>query len=288
LQLIQPVASAHSITVESELAPVRSIYVRADPQRLKQVLLNLLSNAVKYNKTGGKVSVTVALPSDGRARVSIADTGYGIPEESLHLLFVPFERLDAAATGIEGTGLGLALSLTLTEAMGGEMGVSSVLGEGCTFWVELSITEPAALLERSRFDEQVVALKPYPHAPTILYVEDVRANVSLIEAVLARRPGAHLISAMLGEVGLGLAQEHQPELILLDLHLPDMDGLEVLRRLRADPRTADIPVIVLSADATNRQRDALLRLGATKYLTKPVGVQNLLSVLDELVGPDVA
>jgi signal transduction histidine kinase len=283
-ELIRPLADSHEVSLESDLAQAKSMYVMADPQRLKQVVINLLSNAIKYNKPGGRAQVSVDTVND-RARISISDTGPGIAPDALSKLFVPFERLDAGGRGIEGVGLGLALSRSLTHAMGGELEVESVVDEGSTFWIELPIGEPEAVAEEVAHVSKRMAVRSYAEPRTVLYVEDVVANVQLIEAVLERRPGARLMSAMLGSSGMDLAREHHPDLVLLDLHLPDIEGLEVLRRLREDEATRDIPVVILSADATKRHLDELLNAGAARYLTKPIGVRALLEVMDDLLGP---
>jgi signal transduction histidine kinase len=284
IELIKPLADSHQVLLESDLARAKSTYVMADPQRLKQVVINLLSNAIKYNRPNGRAQLAVE-EMDGAARISVSDTGSGIDESAIRKLFVPFERLDAAGRGIEGVGLGLALSRSLMKAMGGTLDVESVVGEGSTFWIELPTTEPGAVVEEAAHESKRMAVRSYSGPRTILYVEDVVANVQLIEAVLERRPGTKLISAMQGTSGMDLAREHKPDLILLDLHLPDMDGLDVLRRLHGEEGTRDIPVVILSADATRRQLDVLLEAGATRYLTKPIGVRALLEVMDDLLGP---
>ncbi len=283
-ELIRPLADARGLTMDIELGPAKALYVSADPQRLKQACINLLSNAIKYNLPDGRVVLEVEHIGEERIRISISDTGIGLSSESLARLFTPFERLSAPSLGIEGTGLGLALSRTLIEAMGGAMGVHSSVGEGSTFWIELPLTQPALLIEEERGTGQVASVRPYTGSPCVLYIEDVVANVQLVEEVMRRRPGARLISAMLGGVGLDLAREHHPDLILLDLHLPDIDGAEVLRRLRADEATRGIPVVILTADATMRQLEELLAAGAARYLTKPISVAKLLEVLDQFLG----
>jgi len=282
--LLRPIATSRGIVLEHGSWRAGKGYVLADRQRLTQILINLTSNAIKYNRPHGTVSVTVQERPHDRIRISVTDTGPGLPAGDLARLFVPFERLHAAGTSVEGTGLGLALSRDLAVAMGGELGVDSEVGVGSTFWVELSSAEPSVVQERDRADIGEIATVRYSNTKTILYVEDLVANVQLVESILARRPDARLIPAMLGGLALDLAGEHRPDLVLLDLHLPDIGGDEVLRRLRQDPVTAAVPVIVFSADATQRQTEELLAAGATAYLTKPIGVRDLLDAIDAALG----
>jgi signal transduction histidine kinase/CheY-like chemotaxis protein len=278
-ELMRPLAEAHSIVLHADPDRSSSWHVLADTQRLKQVLINLVSNAIKFNQPGGSASISVD-PVDGRVRISVVDTGRGLDESSLARLFVPFERLDAAAVGVEGTGLGLALSRSLVEAMGGRLDVASTPGEGSTFTVELGRGEPPAVELTAADQAPVLAERRYASERSILYVEDTVANVRLIEEILTRRPSVRLLPAMFGGIGVELAREHLPDLILLDLHLPDLDGEAVLAQLQEDERTRAIPVVILSADATRRQLEPLLAGGAREYLTKPIGVTRLLEVVD--------
>jgi CheY-like chemotaxis protein len=264
--------------------PIGAGYVLADNQRLKQVLINLLSNAIKYNRDGGEVRIAVQPTGTNRLRISVADMGQGIETESLAKLFTPFERLSAAGSAVEGTGLGLALSRSLVQAMGGNIGVESTPGEGSTFWVDVELSEPAAVERVSGEDRELLAVRSYPGERRLLYIEDTVANLRLIEEILERRPAVRLLPAMMGQLGLELAREHRPDLILLDLHLPDLGGEEVLALLKADEKTRDIPVVILTTDATERQLESLLATGARAYLTKPIGVLRLLEVVDDLIG----
>lgn len=283
LDLIRPLAAQRSIKIEHSLFEDGQ-HVMADRQRLKQVLLNLLSNAVKYNRDGGSVTIAYHERPGELLRLSVADTGPGISPSDRARIFVPFERLQAAQAAVEGTGLGLALSKGLVEAMGGTIGVESTEGQGSTFWVELQQAVPAA----EEFAEmEATKMAAQDGAPrrirTILYVEDNISNLKLIEHAMTRRPDIRLITAMLGRLGLDLAREHRPDLILLDLHIPDLRGDELLRQLREDPRTKDIPVIMLTATATPKEVERLTAAGARAYLTKPVDIKALFGKLDEIL-----
>jgi CheY-like chemotaxis protein len=215
-------------------------------------------------------------------RIQVADTGPGIAPEAMDQLFVPFERLGSEQTGVEGAGLGLPLSKRLAEAMGGILDVATTVGQGSRFFVELPRAEgPMQRAQRQQELEESAQPEPEPASElTVLYIEDNLSNLQLVERVLSRRPGVRLISAMRPQLGLDLAAEHDPDLVLLDLHLPDMPGQEVLRRLRAEPRTAKVPVVVLSADARPNLIKDLLAQGVRAFLTKPLDVKELLELLN--------
>jgi signal transduction histidine kinase/ActR/RegA family two-component response regulator len=283
LELVRPLSTARGVHLDP-VPPAGSQHVHADHQRARQVLLNLLSNAIKYNHPGGKVSITTSEQPEGQLRISVADTGRGISQEDMARLFTPFERLDAAQAGIEGTGLGLALSRQLVQAMGGTAGVTSSPGVGSVFWIELATTEPAAVTHKAITRDALTTRRDYTSAKTVLYVEDMVENIRLVEQILKQRPSVTLIPAMLGGVALDLARQHHPDLVLLDLHLPDMPGEQVLNRLRADPATSNIPVIILSADATQHHISQLTAAGANAYLTKPISVRALLHIIDQELG----
>ncbi|HEV3225948.1 MAG TPA: ATP-binding protein [Acidimicrobiales bacterium] len=283
LDLVEPLAAQRDIRCTAARGDGEVTYVLADRQRLKQILLNLLANAVKYNHQGGAVTISCEPADDGRLRINVTDTGPGIPADRRDRLFEPFDRLGAEQTGVEGAGIGLAFSRRLAEAMDGVLDVNTVEGEGSTFWIELQRTEsPVERHERTSGGTAVAPPASFTDQRyTVLYVEDNLANVKLIEHVLDYRPDVHLITAMQGRLGIELALQHRPELILLDLHLPDVGGETVLSELRAHGDTATTPIIVLTADATERQHTRLLAAGATAYLTKPIDVRQLLELVDQ-------
>jgi PAS domain S-box-containing protein len=280
--LVRPLAERHAVRVEAPCATAVDLHVRADNQRLKQVLLNLLANGVKYNRAGGSVSLTWEDLPDGRVRLAVRDTGPGIAPEKRQRLFNPFDRLGAEATAVEGTGLGLVLSKRLTEAMGGTIDLVSTLGQGTMVFVDLPRATPTPRGQRRGPATPLPATAD--SAPgTLLYIEDNRANLGLMEDILAYRPEVRLLSATQGGAGLALARQHRPDLILLDVHLPDMSGDEVLRQLRTDPHLRATPVVMISADATATQIERLRAAGAWDYLTKPIDVRRFLALLDRFL-----
>jgi CheY-like chemotaxis protein len=247
------------------------------------VLLNLLTNAIKYTPRRGRVAISAA-PSEGdKFRIIVSDTGPGIAAEKLSRLFTPFERLGAELSDVQGTGLGLAVSQRLVHAMGGSIGVDSDLGKGSTFWVQLPRTaSPLDQVRGSEIERARISAKSLSkNRRTILYIEDNLSNLSLVRQILDEQSDIELMTAMQGSIGLELARRHNPDLILLDLHLPDIPGWDVLAQLRADEKTRSIPTIVVSADATRRQINQLMSAGANAYLTKPLDVDQFIRALDE-------
>ena len=229
---------------------------------------------MKYNREGGAVTIECARVPGDRLQIAIADTGYGIAPEHLDRLFQPFDRLGAELGAIEGTGIGLALARGLVEAMGGTIDVTSELDVGTTFRIELTVTEdPIERYEKTAtFEGEPVMERPHR---TVLHIEDNTSNVKLVERILQRRPEIDLVTAGRGEDGIDLAVRRSPDLILLDLHLADMPGDEVLRELRDRPETRGIPVVVVSADATPGQVDRMQTADVFAFLTKPLDVARL-------------
>jgi len=279
LALATPLAEARDIRLEGMDIPACA-GVLADRVRLKQVLLNLLSNAVKYNRDQGSVSVSCARGGD-TVRIAVTDTGPGLNPKQQALLFNPFERLDAEKAAIEGTGIGLALSKRLMELMQGRIGVESTPGVGSTFWLEL----PAASVEAApaslpaRDDATTAVTGPR----TLLYIEDNPANTRLMERILGKMDGLRLMTADRPGIAIELAEAHGPDLILLDINLPEMDGYAVLARLRAGARTRSIPVIGISANAMPRDLERARSAGFADYLTKPLDIKQLLDTIHRVL-----
>ncbi|MEO5953880.1 MAG: ATP-binding protein, partial [Chloroflexia bacterium] len=286
IQLIRISATQRGIHISRGSG--EKLFVIADVQRLMQVLLNLLSNAIKYNTERGTILVEYFQRAGGLIRVLVTDSGNGIPADQLPLLFSPFERLGAEQTGVQGTGLGLALSKHLIEAMSGLMGVESECGRGTTFWFDLVETEPHSKKVGETITDVLTHAEPIAQKMTLLCIEDNQANLTLIERIMRRWPLSTLIPAMQGRSGIELAHQHQPDLILLDLHLPDIMGDEVLRELKSDPDTAHIPVIVVSADASQKQIERLLDGGARAYITKPIDVRKFIELVEGIGTEKVA
>jgi signal transduction histidine kinase/CheY-like chemotaxis protein len=283
--LMRPLAARYAVTLRAALPESDHPTALGDNQALRQVMLNLIANGVKYNQENGEVVVTVTESPAETVRVDVADTGRGIPAADLDSIFVPFERLGAART-VEGTGLGLGISRQLVDAMGGTLEVHSEVGSGTTLSILLTASDVTLHADaggatpppaRERADE----------SRTVLYVEDNVVNIELMQSMFTRlRPGVDLVSTMLGDLAVDLARAHAPQLILLDVNLPDIDGDEVLRRLKSDDRTQAIPVVIVSADAIPSGIDRFIALGALGYITKPIEVARLLEFVDAATGTD--
>ena len=260
----------------------RPLFVRADRTRVKQILINLLSNAIKYNIVGGSIHVECTQPTPERIRICVTDTGAGLSELQLSQLFQPFNRLGQESAGEQGTGIGLVVCKRLVESMGGSIGVESKVGQGSVFWIELARTDElivATAGEREAAQElaaQSIAIK----SRSLLYVEDNPANLMLVEDLMVRRPDIRLLSARDGPEGLEMARLYRPTVILMDINLPGISGISVLRQLGEDSQTAHIPVIALSANAMSRDIEKGLKAGFYRYLTKPIKVKDFMDTLD--------
>ena len=278
--MVGPAAAKRDITLGVLMQP-DARHTTGDETRLKQVLSNLLSNAVKYNRPGGRVSVSTRLHGHQQLQVRVHDTGLGLTERQIDGLFQPFNRLGREKTDTEGTGIGLVISRRLAELMGGTLHAESSAGNGATFVLTLPLAAsqpgPDSAAAGSDPEAQRYGLR------RVHYVEDNETNVEVMRGMLLQRPQITLGVSALGLDGLHAIREQQPDVVLLDMHLPDIDGLALLRHLQADPATANIPVVVVSADAIPAQVDEALASGACHYLTKPVNLASLLSVLDELL-----
>lgn len=257
-------------------------FVSADRTRVKQVLINLLFNAIKYNKPEGSVTVEYQPIPPGSIRINVRDTGKGLAPEQLLQLFQPFNRLGKETGAEEGTGIGLVVTKRLVELMGGTIGADSTVGVGSVFWFELSLTT-APLLAIREADQAALTLPQIPDGTprrTVLYVEDNPANLELVEQLIARRPDLRLLSAADGNLGIEFARVYLPAAILMDINLPGINGLEAMKILRADPTTAHIPIIALSANAVPHDIEKALQAGFFDYLTKPIKVAQFMDTLD--------
>ncbi len=278
--MIAPLASQRGIGMAfPDACPLN---VLADRTRLKQILLNLLSNALKYNREQGQVAIECVPHAGGRVRISVRDTGVGLDAEQLALLFQPFNRLGQEGGTEEGSGIGLVVTKRLVELMDGNIGVSSAPGEGSTFWIELRVVDavpiPAApVLPRP---DLAGALLEHSAPVTLLYVEDNPANLTLVEEIVRYCPQLQLLTATDGRLGVEMARTHLPQLILMDINLPHVNGTDALKLLRADPRTAHIPVIALTANAMPGDVERSMALGFYRYLTKPINLDEFTEAIN--------
>jgi len=279
--LVRPLAQQRQVALTVE--PLHGLVVRADRLRLKQVLLNLLSNAVKYNRAGGSVQLRAQVRDMFTVRISVIDTGIGIAAQHLPQLFQPFSRVGGSSA--EGTGIGLSISDRLVRLMGGQIGVHSQPGVGSEFWVDLPSDH---LAEAPPPRDAAVAGAPAPRPgrnARVLYVEDNPANLKLVEMIVQRHPGVELQMAPSGSLGLDLARAGRPDLLLLDIHLPDIDGYKVLARLRADPATRHVPVVAVTAQAMPEDVKRVLAAGFDGYLAKPLDLADFDALLDRMLAP---
>ena len=278
--MIAPLASQRGIGMAfPDACPLN---VLADRTRLKQILLNLLSNALKYNREQGQVAIECAPQAGGRVRISVRDTGVGLDAEQLALLFQPFNRLGQEGGTEEGSGIGLVVTKRLVELMDGSIGVSSAPGEGSIFWIELRVVDavPIPAAAALPLPDLAGALLEHSAPVTLLYVEDNPANLILVEEIVRYCPQLQLLTATDGRLGVEMARTHLPQLILMDINLPRVNGTDALKLLRADPRTAHIPVIALTANAMPGDVERSMALGFYRYLTKPINLDEFTEAIN--------
>jgi len=278
-----PAAEKAGVKLELSAGPAELPMIAVDRTRFAQIVMNFGSNAIKYNRPGGQATFVVSAPSADRVRVTVSDTGIGIPANKQSLLFQPFQRAGQEAGSIEGTGIGLAITKRLAELMQGEVGFRSRHGEGSEFWVEVPAHASRACSPIPPTFHEVVGRLGEPGHALVLYVEDNPANVTFMEHLLGTLENLELVVAHTAEEGVAIARARRPRVIILDINLPGMDGLSALRILRQQPETADIPVIAVTAAATERDRRRGEEAGFYRYLTKPLKVADLEAVLDALV-----
>ncbi|MGK5057601.1 ATP-binding protein [Janthinobacterium sp. LB2P49] len=278
--MIAPLASQRGIGMAfPDACPLN---VLADRTRLKQILLNLLSNALKYNREQGRVAIDCKPQAGGRVRISVRDTGVGLTGEQVALLFQPFNRLGQEGGTEEGSGIGLVVTKRLVELMDGSIGVTSAPGEGSTFWIELRVVDalPAPTALAMPRPDLAGALLENSAPVTLLYVEDNPANLTLVEEIVRYCPQLQLLTATDGRLGVEMARTHLPQLILMDINLPNVNGTDALKLLRADPRTAHIPVIALTANAMPGDVERSMALGFYRYLTKPINLDEFTEAIN--------
>ncbi|TAK89997.1 MAG: response regulator, partial [Aquabacterium sp.] len=280
LAMVHNDAEQRGLSVTRALHPDAAL-VLADATRLKQVLTNLLSNAVKYNIEHGRIHIATRVLGPDYLELAVTDTGLGMSEQQLAAMFEPFNRLGREHSATEGTGIGLVICKRLVELMGGTLKVRSTKDEGSSFIVTLPrAVEPSGVRP---VRDTAPGLPPEYRKRMVHYIEDNETNAEVMRGILAQRPQVELLVSMTGQAGIAAARAHPPHVILLDMHLPDMNGMDVLNQLRKHHETADTPVVVVSADALPLHMEAAYQQGVYRYLTKPVNVPELLCVLDELL-----
>lgn len=288
INLIKPLADARAITINT--SQFANLTVKADKTRLKQIVLNLLSNAVKYNRQNGKIVINVYAIDKEFLKIEISDTGVGIPPNRTHEVFQPFNRLNAEQSGIEGSGVGLPVTKRLTELMGGRIGVKSDIGQGSTFWIELPsdalITDPEIDTETIYHVQKTTLCDKKQYR--VLCIDDNPANIKLLKHILSHLENIETLTSFTSQLGLELAIAHTPDLIFLDINMPDMNGYNVLTKLKHNQSTADIPVVAITANATTKDIEKGLNAGFDDYITKPIVIKQFLETVDKMLSQGIS
>ena len=282
--LMEPMAEKHGITIINKTTMNEDIYVLVDFTRIKQVLINLISNAIKYNRQSGSVTVSIENSNEKTVRLSVEDTGKGIPEENLPFIFEPFNRLGAETLNIEGTGIGLTITKKLMKLMGGKIEAESEVGKGSRFLIDMKAAEKPDKKTTEQVSSRPQIEEKTGMKQTILYIEDNPANLKLVERILSRRPNIRLLFSPEAKSGIELAVDHKPDLILMDINLPGMNGYEALNELRALDETNKIPVIAVSANAMDHDVKRGKNAGFKDYITKPIDIKIFLEAVDNTLG----
>lgn len=283
VSLLIPLAEQRGIVIDNRVSQSQQLFVYADYTRLKQALVNLISNAVKYNKMNGSVTVRHETTEHGHVRIYVEDTGAGLERHQLTAIFEPFNRLGAERKNIEGTGIGLTITKRILDIMGGSVGVTSTVGVGSTFYLQLPMASDQLFADTVQQYAETLDEQPLSRY-TILYIEDNPSNLALVDQILSRRNDISLMTAQQVGLGIELARGHHPDLILMDINLPDVDGFKALEILQKDAETRSIPVIALSANAMPRDIEAGLQAGFVRYLTKPILIPQFLEAVYSVLG----
>jgi signal transduction histidine kinase len=286
IAISKTLANKNNISVAYQKTPDCNIFAEVDPLRFKQIVLNLISNAIKYNRPNGSVVVSFEKQGSSHIRLGIRDTGRGIPDDKKDIIFKPFERFDMNSEHIEGTGIGLTISEKLIELMNGSIGFESVLGEGSFFYIDVPVSSKTPLSIQAEKQSGLTQLPLKQNfTKKILYIEDIYTNVELVRQILAKRPRVELISASNALDGIELAQSEIPDLILMDINMPGMDGITAFNKLQVIEGTQNIPVIALTADAMDIDIKRALEIGFKSYITKPLNVYDFFDEIDKVLAP---
>jgi signal transduction histidine kinase len=284
ISISKPLADENRVSLEYQRIPSGSFFVEIDPLRFKQIIINLVSNAIKYNNPNGSVIISYEKQENGNIRIGIRDTGHGIGDDKKSKLFMPFERLDMDADCIQGTGVGLAISKKLIELMNGTIDFDSVLGEGSFFYIDIPLSKKAPSTQVEMEQDVTQPCLTGLNKKKVLYIEDIPANVELVRQIFAKTPQVELLSALNAWDGIQIARNQTPDLILMDIHLPGMDGITAFKKLQTIPETCMIPVIALTADAMDSDLKMAMGIGFHSYITKPINVPKFLSTIDDILG----